>query len=149
MLKAETFQDYKHENFPSTFEQPAGHIETCAKSPHATSPDGKYVAYCSDERADEVYVIDKRSDKRLYQSKTGRTIRGFAWAPNQNVVAVLNVSSRVGKAPDELRALASGHPVYHDTVFLNLFDVKTATTKEILIRADVVSAFTRILKWRD
>ena len=49
--------------------------------------------------------------------------------------------------PLELLAAFGGHPVHHDTIFLDFLDVKTGKTTEYLIRSDVVSSFIRILKW--
>lgn len=78
-----------------------------------------------------------------------RGIRGFAWAPNSGSVAILSVSSYIGKRPQELLAALSGHPVPHDTVFLDVFNVRTGQVTEYTIRSNVVSSFTRILNWSE
>lgn len=78
-----------------------------------------------------------------------RGIRGFAWAPNSPSIAILNVSTYVGKMPMELLAALSGHPVPHDTVFLDILDVRTGQVTEYTIRRNVVSSFTRILDWSE
>ena len=53
------------------------------------------------------------------------------------------------KKPLELLSALSGHPVPHDTVFLDIMDVQTRKVVEYAVRKDVVSSFTRILKWSE
>jgi hypothetical protein len=59
------------------------------------------------------------------------------------------VGDHVGKSPLELLSALSGHPVPHDTVFLDIMDVQTRKVVEYVVRKDVVSSFTRILKWSE
>ena len=150
-VKEESFQNYEHEDIPHVFLQPTGAIEACARKPESNSLDGEYLAYCTSSGSDEFFVIDKRTGETLYnwKPKEWRRIRGFAWAPNSHSVAFLNVSSYFGKSPLELLSGLSGHPVPHDTVFLNVLDVRTAKMDEYLVRRDVTSSFTRILNWSD
>ena len=94
---------------------------------------------------------DKKTAHRLYHGTLGdkREIRGFGWAPNSRSVAFLNSSSRWGKTPMELFSALSGHPVPHDTVFLTILNEGTGQMTEYLIRRDIPSALTRILKWSE
>jgi hypothetical protein len=150
-IKDEEFQDYKHENVPHVFQQPSGAIEACAKNPEASSLDGGLLAYCSGSGTDEFFVTYKTTAQMLYHWRPAepRRIRGFAWAPNSRSVAFLNVSSYWGKNPLELLGGLSGHPVPHDTIFLDVFDVRATTVTEYLIRANVPYSFTRILDWSE
>ena len=148
-VEEENFQDYAHEDIPRDFQQPSGAIEACAKNPEAGSLDGNYLARCANSGADEFFVVDEKTTETLYHWKPNkrRGIRGFAWAPNSRSVAVLNVSSYYGKTPLELLSGLSGHPVPHDTVLLDVLDVRSSTMTEYTVRRNVVSSFTRILKW--
>ena len=148
IIKETTFPDYSHEDMPRTFQEPAGAIGACEGSSNltATSPDGTYSARCTS--ANSADALQVNSGARVAEWKThGRGIRGFAWAPNSNSIAILNVSSYYGKSPLELLAALSGHPVPHDKVLLDIFDVQTGQTTEYLVRNNVVSSFTRILRW--
>lgn len=147
MVKEQTFQDYKHEDLPADFYQPTGALESCARNLHATSPNGKYVAYCKSGPSDEFYVADQQSNETLQHWRPRKGIRGFAWAPNSNSVAILTVSGYAGMRPRELLSFISGHPVSHDTVFLDLLDMRTGTITEYVVRRNIVSSFTRILNW--
>lgn len=150
-VKEETFQDYADEDIPHAFQQPSGAIETCIRTPEANSPDGNYLAYCSRFNADEFFVINRKTRETLHHWKPRewRQISGFAWAPNSHSVAFLNVSEYYGKSPLELLSGLSGHPVPHDTVFVDILDVRTGLVTEYLVRKNVVSAFARILKWSE
>ncbi len=150
-VKEETFQDYAHEDIPHVFLEPTGAIEACAKRPEANSPDGEYLAYCTSSGSDEFFVLDKKTSATLYHWKPEkwRRIQGFAWAPNSHSVAFLNISSYYGKSPLELLSGLSGHPVPHDTIFLNILDVRTWKITEYEVRSDVPYSFTRILNWSE
>jgi hypothetical protein len=149
VVREERFQNYKHEDMPSDFQQPTGAIETCAKNPQATSPNGEYLAYCSGEGSDEFYVADKKSSQTLHRWKPEKGIRGFAWAPNSNSVSILTVSGYTGMHPLELLSLLSGHPVPHDTIFLSVLNSRTGKVTEYLVRRNVPSSFARILNWSE
>ncbi len=149
IVKQEKFQNYAHEDIPHTFQQPAGAIGACAERPEASSLDGRYLARCSGSADFE--VVDTKTAATLYHWKPNewRGIRGFAWAPNSHSIAILNYSEYYGKSPLELLSGLSGHPVPHDTVFLDVIDVRTASVTEYLVRKNVVYSFTRILKWSE
>ena len=150
IVKEERFQDYKQDDVSSSY-GPTGAIEGCRNDPQASSLDQEYLAYCRRGEADEFFVDDKKTAHSLYHGTLGdrREIRGFGWAPNSRSVAFLNSSSRWGKTPMELFSALSGHPVPHDTVFLTIFNVGTGQMTEYLIRKDIPSALTRILKWSE
>ena len=153
MVKEEEIQNIYARHIPETFQWPTGAIEACAKRPEANSPDGKYVARCmtSKKETEEFLVIDDKSGVTVcdWKPQDSRGIRGFAWSPNSRSIAVLNTSNYVGKSPLELLSALSGHPVPHDTVFLDIMDVQTRRVVEYVVRKDVVSSFTRILKWSE
>ncbi len=149
ILKEEAFQDYKHEDVPTTFLQPAGAIEACAKNPQASSPNGQYLASCRSAGSEEFYLIDNKSGNTVYHLKSDKGIRGFAWASNSRAVALVPVSGHIGMRPAELLAFVSGHPVSHDTIFLDVVDVRTGKATEYVVRRNVISALTRILEWSE
>lgn len=148
-VKEERFRDYTDENIQHIFQQPSGAIETCTKTPEANSPDGSYLAYCSKFNWDEFFVTNKKKTETMYhwKCKEWRHISGFAWAPNSRSVAFLNVSEYYGKSPLELLSGLSGHPVPHNTVFLDVLDVGTGQVTEYVVKRNVASAFIRILQW--
>jgi hypothetical protein len=147
LVKQEIFQDYRHREIPETFYPPTGAIETCGKNPEASSPDENYMAGCRTNGSYQFYVADRKSTRTLQQWKPDKNIRGFGWAPNSNSVAILSTSGRLGMRPLELLSLLSGHLVSHDTVFLELLDVRTGKITEFVIRRNVISSSTRILNW--
>jgi hypothetical protein len=143
----EIFPDYSHENIPHVFLQPAGAIGACSSNIKAVSHDEKYLAYCSGSQLG-LFVTDKSAGiVSHWMPDEWRGIRGFGWAPNSQSVAILNISSYYGKSPIERLSGLFGHPVPHDTVFLDILDVRTGKTTEYLVRENVPYSFTRILKW--
>ena len=150
VTKELSFADYTREDMPRTFQEPAGAIGACAGNPNlvAISPNGTFSARCRTASHSDQLEIDSVGVGGLREWKPKeRGIRGFAWAPNSRSIAILNVSSYIGMKPLELLAAFSGHPVPHDTVFLEVLDVQTAQATEFTIRDNVVSSFTRILNW--
>jgi hypothetical protein len=97
--------------------------------------------------SDQLEIDSVKGGKLNEWTPSERGIRGFAWSPNSRSVAILNVSSYIGKKPLELLAAFSGHPVPHDKVYLDFFDVQTGQVTEFTVRGNVVSSFTRILNW--
>lgn len=147
LVREEIFEDYKHRDVPRTFSRPAGSVPNCSKTPGATSPNGTYQAYCSGDSSEDFYVADNAG--RNLHHWSGKEIRGFAWAPNSLSVAILAVSGHAGMSPRELLSFISGHPVPHDTVFLELLDIRSGKITEYVVRRDVISSFTRILNWSE
>lgn len=143
------FPNYKHRDVPKDFQRPAGVIDWYIEKPQADSPDGRLFVYCERAAPDELHLVDRQSNQQVHSWKSGHGIRGFAWAPNSGSVAVLTVSGHVGLRPAELLALLSGHPVSHDTVFLDIVDVRSGKATEYVIRRNVVAPFTRILSWAE
>jgi hypothetical protein len=146
-----TFADYTHEDIPRTFQKPAGGIGACEQKPTriAPSPDGALQAYCTTSNysdALEIYSAGAGGG-RVAEWKKERGIRGFAWSANSQSIAILDVTSYSGKTPLELFSALSGHPVPHDKVLLDIFELRTGHVTEYVIRDNVVSSFTRILNW--
>ena len=151
VLTAE-FRDYSEEKIPTSFQEPAGAGGCKDISVSASSPDGKFVAQCESDyqwESDHLQIKDSTTSATLYSWKTDerREIRGFAWSPNSNSIAVLNTSEYYGKSPVELLSALSGHPVPHNTVFLDVIDLQKRSATEYLIKQNVISAFCRILSW--
>ena len=148
LVKTEQFQDYRLTDIPTTFQKPTGAIETCERNPQAPSPDGRYLAFCSHSGSLQFDLIDRQSNQTLFHWKADKGIHGFAWAPDSTSVAIVTTAGHIGFRPRELLALVSGHPVPHDTVFLEIVDVKSGARTEYTVRQDVISAFPRILSWQ-
>ena len=148
--KEEKFKDYAHEDIPQGFQRPTGTIEGCEKDPEATSPDGKYLARCTGSEIG-LFLLNKKTSQTVYQwtPSEWRRIRGFAWSPNSHSVAILDISSYYGNGPIELLSGLLGHPVPHDTIFLDILDVGTGKVIEYMVRKDVPYSFSRILNWSE
>jgi hypothetical protein len=158
-VRDETFRDSQHENIVHGYHQPTGAIETCRKTPNATSPDRKYVAGCrflvvpdgqfARKYLPVFFIADAATSKELFvwQMKESLVIRGFSWSPTSQAVAVLDHSEFYGKSAIEKLSAAAGHPVPHATVYLHVIPLATMKPVEFLIRKDVTYAFERILNW--
>lgn len=151
-VKEETFPDHDHADIPHVFQEPAGATFGCLKEPRAVSPDGAYVAYCksiftptpatfSGTRNEEFFLADTKTGQILYhwQPTEYRRIWGFAWAPNSRSVAFLNTSSYNTKGWE--------FAITHNTVHLNILDVRTTNVTTYEIRREVIYCLTRILSW--
>lgn len=148
------FRDYSDEKIPHVYQEPAG-AGGCKEHPlSAYSPDGRFVAECKSDfrwKTDDFKIKDRTTSRTLYSWKTDewREVRGFAWSPNSHSIAVLNTSEYYGKSPVELLSAMSGHPIPHNTVFLDVIDLQKESKTEYLMQGNVVSAFCRILAWAD
>lgn len=116
-----------------------------------SSPNGKLIAYCTSTNLtgpDKLFVTDASTSaaisKWMYQS---RRFLAAAWAPDSQSVAILNYSEHTGVNPLELFEAVSGHPVPHDTVYLDLLDVHTGKIREFLIRKNILYVLGNIEGW--
>lgn len=147
-VKEETFRDYAHEDIPHDFLPPTGAIGRCPSDTKATSLDRKFLAYCAASEGGLVIADTKTLGILfLWKPQEWRGISGFGWSPNSQSIAILNRSSYYGKTPLELLSGKLGHPVPHDTIFLDVLDVRTGKTTEYPVREDVTYSFARILNW--
>lgn len=151
--REERFADPSHEVIPSIFQEPTGAVQSCRTKPGASSTDRKFFAWCDsavpERGGDKLLIVDAMTKLQMYEwgPKQWRKISGFAWAPNSDSLAILNISSYYGKNPIELLSALSGHPVPHDTIFLDIVGIKTGRVAEYRVRENVISSFSRILKW--
>lgn len=149
------FKDTSNEEIPRAFQKPAGSIGGCEQrpQPEAVSSDGRFVAHCSKSSSgrDELIVTDTRNSSSFVRwvPKEWRGIQGFAWGPNSQFIAILNYSEYYGKAPSELVSGISGHPVPHDTEYLNVIDASSGAEAEYNLRKNVKYSFSRILRWSE
>jgi hypothetical protein len=142
---------------PETFQQPAGAIQGCNEMPQATSPDGRYVAQCKvllrrdHSPLRDLFVLSEggSTSSNPWNPRDWRAIDGFAWAPNSRSVMILNTSEHFAKDPLGLIAGIFGNPIPHNSVFLDVIDVRTGNVTEYLVRKNVKYAFTRILRWSE
>jgi hypothetical protein len=148
-VKEETFRDYAHEDIPHDFLPPAGAIGACPSDTKAISLDRSFLAYCAGASEGGLVIADTKTLTILFlwKPQEWRGISGFGWSPNSQSIAILNRSSYYGKTPLELLSGKLGHPVPHDTIFLDVLEVRTGKTTEYPIREDVPYSFSRILNW--
>jgi len=145
------FSTKQNSTIPPGYLKPTGAIVSCTDKPEAMSPDGSFVATCEGSLTSRAFVITDRSTKKellRWAPTEYRGIRGFAWAPDSKSIAVLNESEHYGKGPLELLSGLSGHPVPHNTVFVELFVTDGWKPTEYVIQKDVINAFIRILDWK-
>jgi len=141
------------EEIPDEFDQPTGAIDACWKKPASASPDAKYVARCVDEfdRRDQfsvvhhdAFIVEDRirsAEAFHWKMEERRRIRGFAWSPKSDAVAVLSLRQ------DYVRLGFLGHmAIPYDAVYLDVIGVDHQFA-EYMVRRDVVYAWSRILKW--
>ena len=159
LASEETFSDHQHERISHEYSQPTGATSDCSNVPTALSPDGKYVAGCRIETVRNgtfsvkyfqiFFIGNARTGIQKYQWNLDewRLIRGFAWSPNSQSVAVLNTNEQYGRGPIESFWAWAGHPVPHDTVYVTIVPIASNNLFEYEIRGDVLYAFTRILNW--
>lgn len=158
-VSEQRFANQRQESIPQKFAQPAGAITTCRDHPTAESPDGRLVATCIEviHKTGEFsvsysysFLVSDASHLQLlrWDPSEWRNIRGFAWSPDSKSVAVLNLGEYYGKGPSEILSGMAGHPVPHNTVYLDLFETDGWKRKEYMVRNEVISAFTRILSWQ-
>jgi hypothetical protein len=147
-VKEETFRDYAHEDIPHDLLRPAGAIGGCPSDTEATSFDQTFLAYCAASEGGLVIADTKTLGILfLWKPQEWRGISGFGWSPNSHSIAILNRSSYYGNTPLELLSGKLGHPVPHDTIFLDVLDVRTGKTTEYPVLEDVPYSFARILNW--
>jgi hypothetical protein len=128
----------------------------CFQGSQASSPDQKLLARCFGERPGKPaqFTIGPNTpgdgNKFLFRFTPDRwrRIEGFVWSPNSRSIALLISSERYGKGPLERLWALAGHPVPHNTVYLDLNDVESGNTVEYLIRSDVVHGGARIVAWK-
>lgn len=150
LVKDEQFKPGSQTDLPHIFQEPAGAIQGCEHKPSAPSPDGQLTARCTGRsfHDEEISIADSGSphESRRWGRKD-RSIEGFAWAPDGRSVAILSQSEHYGKDPVGVLAGLSGHPIPHSSVFLDVIDIRAGRVSEYLIRANVLYARSRILKW--
>jgi len=150
LVKNEEYKPGSPPNWPHTFQQPTGAIQGCEAKPSAPSPDAHWTAWCSGHSFNdqEILIAETGSLRTVSRwSRKDRSIEGFAWAPDGRSVAILSQSEHYGKDPLGILAGLSGHPIPHSSVFLDVIDIRTGKISEYLIRANVLYARARILKW--
>ncbi len=150
LVKDEQFKLGSQTDLPHIFQEPAGAIQGCETSLSAPSPDGRFTARCTGRsfHDEEISIAESGSPLEVRRwGRKDRSIQGFAWAPDGRSVAILSESEHYGKDPLGVLAGLSGHPIPHSSVFLDVIDIRTGRISEYLIRANVIYAQSRILKW--
>ena len=117
------------------------------------SPNGLFQVQCSGEWRTEnarFVVADVVSKKVLFRwaPTTLRRVRGFAWSPMSDHVAILSYSQRTRRTNllDFLLA-GSGHPPPYVTFYLDLINVTGGVMSEYVLRTDVEFGEGAILDW--
>jgi hypothetical protein len=153
MILRQEFKDYRSRHIPSTFQQPAGAANRCEdlSTSGLASPDGKYIARCTGRFAKlkELTVVDAKTSSIVFRwiPKEWRDIEGLAWSPNSQSIAVLNHAEHYGKSPLAMLEGLSGHPIPHNTEYIEIIDLNSIKLAEYLIRKNVFNSSSRILSW--
>jgi hypothetical protein len=95
---------------------------------------GRYVAYTSSSSNKVITVTDIKTTVDILEKPIGRYVFDIAWSPSSNHLAVLSCTSRMGFWPWEIFFAAAGHPVWHNTFYLSLYDTagKELLTQEVV-----------------
>jgi len=137
-----------------------GSITNCYRSPMLMSPDGRYVAFCTDrfekgiildhEFSNELVILDARTKSEWMRPRlNGRNkIRGICWSPDSGEVAVLSYQEEMGIGPLELLYMMAGHPVPYMTFYLDLYHIRSRSTSHIVLERGCKYGFGRILDWQ-
>lgn len=150
LVKDEQFKPGSRLTCRISFRNLQEQIQGCETTPSAPSPDGRLTARCTGRsfHDEEISIAESGSPHEVRRwGRKDRSIEGFAWAPDGRSVAILSQSEHYGKDPLGVLAGLSGHPIPHSSVFLDVIDIRTGRISEYLIRANVLYARSRILKW--
>lgn len=70
-------------------------------------------------------IIDILNEKTLLKKNLGdKYIADLAWSPDSSHIGVVSFKARLGVLPWELLSAMAGHPVYHNTFRLEIYDTK-------------------------
>jgi hypothetical protein len=116
------------------------------------SPDGRFQVQCGEEDRGEparFIVSDMMSKKVLFTwlPHSMRRVRGFAWSPTSEFVALLCYSERTRSGLVDRVWASAGHPPPYVTFFVDLINVAEGTMTEYVLRSDVVFGDGAILDW--
>jgi hypothetical protein len=102
------------------------------------SPDAKYIAYTS-RYNDSSLSIMSLPDKRLFRvnSRGKRVISDILWLGDSHSIALITRSERIGYSPRELLMAIAGHPVPHNTFYLEIYSSDGNLIKEMTILEDI------------
>jgi hypothetical protein len=150
LVRDEPLRNDDPSQIPQDFDQPGGALEGCGEKPTAASPREHYKAQCTgtafQDESITVFDTGQSSPIREWQH-TDRSIRGFAWASDGNSIAILSETERYSKSPVGMLSALSGHPIPLSAVYLDIVNIETGRVSEVLVRAEVRYAFSRILRW--
>jgi len=124
----------------------------CSHESVAVSPNQKFLARCFGElpgRSAQFTVTTTAVDKVVFRWRPAnwRAIDGFVWFPTSRSIALLTHSEKHGTGLVELLWAGAGHPVPHDTFYLDVVDIEEGRSYEYVIRYDVLTGSGRILNW--
>lgn len=70
-------------------------------------------------------ILDVFSEKALLKKNLGvKYIADIAWSPDYSHIGIISFKSRFGVSPWELLLAVAGHPVYHNSFCVEIYDTK-------------------------
>jgi hypothetical protein len=86
--------------------------------------DGTQVAYISIDRKDRAALVvrDIAGDRTILRMALEKYPYDVTWSPDSSYIAVLTSTRFLGVWPWELLAAAAGHPYFHITFYLQIYD---------------------------
>lgn len=144
-------QVYKEESPSSVESQECGMDLTR----QLNSPNETYTAKCIPSNGswtwgNAVQLTEAKKSGILYHwNLKGRYVRRLAWRPDSGALAILNVSERSSRDPAGIFSALSGHPIPHETFYIDIIDVSTRKTVEYLIRDNVLYGEAEIIGWSE
>jgi len=110
------------------------------------SLDGKYIAYTLPFDQKVIYVASLQENKTLFsiQSSEDQYIDDFDWA--NYTLGVIKVHSRWGYLPWELLAFLMGHPIPHNTIYLELYSLQGNLVQAVPVLKNITYGEGRLAK---
>ena len=111
------------------------------------SPDGKLIAFYQPSTATfkpNLLVMGVPRGEVVFTKGFERNINDVAWGLDSKSVAILNSSVRIGLVPHELLFACSGHPVGHNTFYIDVINIDTGESKDFPVVRNIISGWGQV-----
>jgi hypothetical protein len=108
------------------------------------SPEGKLIAFYQSSRPAHLLVMSVPHGEVVFSKNFERYIDSVAWGHDSKSVAILNSSVRIGLAPHELLFACSGHPVGHNTYYIDVINIDTGECKEFPVVRNIIGGWGQV-----
>ncbi len=108
------------------------------------SPEGKLIAFYQSSRPAHLLVMDVPHGEVVFSKNFERHIDSVAWGDDSKSVGILNSSVRIGLAPHELLFACSGHPVGHNTYYIDVINIDTGESKEFPVVRNIIGGWGQV-----